>query len=216
VDTIKAVWKLSLLELETHLRDFKKKVVADVLATTFSKRKVSEYIGYIDKKIKVQYGIDLKNIRVRNEGSKIVVSGIKCEYQGTLERNIVDKHREVREQSVNNDENSSIYSVSVLQGDKNSLLLNAYEEHADEVNAKVNSGVDLVGLEGASTFVENLGKEFVRNFLLRSAIEAGRTIEFVNENMPNGLTLEEYAQKCNAWIESERKQRNEKIKMLGG
>ena len=198
VSSIENLLSVSLLEIDTHFQDFKKKTVADaVQENVFGKtRKITEYLGYFNEKIKVRYGIDLKKIRIHDSGTKIVVSGIKCEYQGVREQDTVNTHYELREKRVSAD-GSAIHSHKVVQGDKDSLLLDAHKEHQSELKKKLNSGIDLTGLEGASTFVEKLGEEFVRNFFFRT----GREIEFSESDSETGYPLEEYVQRYNRQIE---------------
>ena len=202
VNSIERVLSVSLLEMETHLRDFKKGEIANTLNESIfgNKRTISEYLGYIDEKIRVRYGIDLNKIRIREEGSTIVVSGVKSEYQGVLKRDTVDKHYEVREKKISVDGKDTIHSYTIPQGDKDGLLIEAYEEHRATLNEKLNSGIDLTGLGGANTFVEKIGQEFVKNFLL----PIGKQVEFVDESEDRGYSLEEFVQSHNFMVESER------------
>ena len=216
VNSIKTLLSLNLLEIETHLRDFKKQEVAETVKPGMisDTRITNEYFGYIDEKIKVRYGVDLKKIRVHEENSKIVVSGIKCEYQGIREQDTVDEHYEIREKKVSakesSDGNVEVYSHVIVQGDKNGLLLKSHKEHVAELKKKLNSGVDLTGLEGTSTFVENLGKEFIKNFFARTGIP----IEFVDESVVGGCSLEEFVQRHNNKVVQVAKKMNERIKLL--
>ena len=209
VSSIQNVLSVSLLEIETNFRDFKKEEIQDTPGGWFTNRIIHEYLGYINEKIRVRYGIDLKKIRIRDEGQKIVVSGIKCEYQGVRESDTVDEHYEIREKKVS-ENGDETWGYCIVQGEKDSLLLKSHKDHISELKKKLNSGIDLIGLEGASTFVENLGKEFVKNFFFPT----GRKVEFVDESTDSGHSLEEFVQNHNLMVENAAKKRNERIKML--
>ena len=64
VNTVKPVFKATLLEIETSLKDFKKKEIerVETKAGWFSDGNIknTEYIGYIDQKIIAQFGINLE------------------------------------------------------------------------------------------------------------------------------------------------------------
>ena len=215
VDSIKTLLSVNLLEIETHLRDFKKQEVADTVESGIftNTRIIREYLGYIDEKIKAKYGVDLTKIRIREENSKIVVSGIKCEYQGIREQETVAEHYEIREKKVSahgpDDGTVKLFSHQIAH-DKNNLLLDTHKEHVEELKRKLNSGVDLTGLEGANAFVENLGREFVKNFFLPT----GKQIEFVAESAAGGYTLEEFAANHNRSIKAEAEKKEKEIKFL--
>jgi len=212
VTDIQSMLAVSLLEINTRYQDFKQSVVSDTLNESIfgDSRTITEYLGYFNENIKVRYGIDLNKIRIREEGAKIVVSGIKCEFQGIREQDTVDEHYEIREKKVSLDGNTT-HSHKVVQGDRDCLLLKAHKAHISELRDKLNTGVDLTDLEGASTFVERLGEEFVKNFFFPT----GKQIEFAEDGENAGYSLEQFVTRHNLQIEKERLKLLETMKPNG-
>ena len=216
VNTVKPVFKATLLEIETSLKDFKKKEIERVETKagwlSGGNIKNTEYIGYIDQKIIAQFGINLEEIRVREEDTRIIVSGVKCKYHGTLERSTTERHHEVREIFISPCGKGTLLSGNILTptNDINQLLEKERESHRDELEKRVNSGVDLVGLTGADTFVEKSGQELIRLFLLQT----GKPIVFVQETVTNGRSLEDYTRWRTGEVSKQIGKINEELKRL--
>jgi len=207
---------MGLLEVGTCLRDFeKRKITEEERKSFFGNTAVTgEYLGYIDKKIKVRYGIDLKKLQIHSDGSKVVVSGIKCEYQGTMSRSIVSEHYEIREKVTSvrksDDDNVVTYSHGIDPDNKGNLRHEAYKAQIKKIEDKLNSGVDLAGLEGASAFVEARGKGIIKNIFLQARIP----VEFTDYDIDGGQTLEEFAKKRNERIADETRKTRDELKQL--
>jgi len=190
LDSINRVLSLNLLEIKTHLKDFKTQVVETVECPggmfTPHTTVTTEHLSFINKEVHMNYGINIEDIRVRDDGKRILVSGLKSKCTGIKSNKVVQEHSEIRK-TTEDAKNKTVQSKVITQGDGHHKYA---KEHERELDRKIYEGADIAGLEGVSTSVERIGMGFIEQFLS----SMGKPIVFVSEDTDNTLPLIDFVE----------------------
>jgi hypothetical protein len=167
VNSITPILKLSLLEMEMEIKDFKKEeILIDERDKSFLNLSIGkshheiwhEYLGVMAKKFKAHIGIDLNKVRISSlDKGTIIVSGIQSEFQGKLAEETDWPMYELRKYH-KKDNKTKTYEI--LHDDHKNAAGNALtkftiEQHKD-VEKRINSGID-----HDKKLVERIGQQFI-------------------------------------------------------
>jgi hypothetical protein len=153
VQQVQAVLKLTLLEVDTTLTDYKTTDLGQVERVMGGIEKL-RYVGVLRKHAKVMLGIDLARLRVREEPGVLVIDGLRAEFQG------VRADREewlLRQIHVEQDNVVLSNRTYVLRDD--GRLLDATTAHVGELDERLRNGVELKAFDAA---LERLGDQWLR------------------------------------------------------
>lgn len=153
VQQVQAVLKLTLLEVDATLTDFKTAELGQV-ERVMGGLENHRYVGVLRKRAKVMLGIDLARLRVKEEPGALVIDGLKAEFQGIRE----DRDDWLLRQ-IHVDQDNVVMSnkTVVLAGD--ARLVDATSAHAGELNERLRNGVELKAFDAA---LERLGDQWLR------------------------------------------------------
>lgn len=195
-EDLNAIAKLSLLEFDLSLYDFKDEVIEKTtskvpLFTALNEKETSiNYVGLICHKFKARLGIDLNKIRICELENKIYVSGIEAEYQGMLDNKSEWKINEIRKRvSKNNKKISDIF----LPNDPR--LVSSMLKQEEELKNIISNGIDLKANEKV---LISLGMQFVKLILK----PLNKNIEFSENISPKvSMPLIDYISEKNKLID---------------
>jgi hypothetical protein len=162
VQQVQQVLKLTLLEVDTTLTDFK-------MAELGQKDKVMggteahHYVGVLRKHAKVMLGIDLGALRVKQEPGVLLVDGLRAQYQGVRE----DREEWLLRQVHVAQDNLMLSNKTLVLRD-DARLLDACAEHAGELDARLRNGVELKAFDAA---LERLGDQWLRALLAPMGVQ---------------------------------------------
>lgn len=156
VQQVQQVLKLTLLEVDTTLTDYKTAELGQ-RDKAMGGTEAHHYVGVLRKRAKVMLGIDLAALRVRREADALVVDGLRAQYQGVRESRDEWLLRQVQ---VQQDNVMMSNKTLVLRDD--TRLMDACAAHAGELDERLRSGVELQAFDAA---LERLGDQWLRALL---------------------------------------------------
>jgi uncharacterized ubiquitin-like protein YukD len=162
VQQVQAVLKLTLLEVDTTLTDFKTTdlgQVERVMGGTESHR----YVGVLRKRAKVMLGIDLGALRVKELPGTLVIDGLRAQYQGVRE----DREDWLLRQIHVEQDNVMLSNKTVVLRD-DARLIDAAAAHADDLDERLRNGVELKAFDAA---LERLGDQWLRALLAPMGVQ---------------------------------------------
>lgn len=150
---VQTVLKLTLLEVDATLTDFKE----EDLGTRERKLggvETHRYVGVLRKKVKVMLGMDLARLRVKAEGSILVIDGLHAEFQGVRE----DREDWLLRQIQVREDNLLLSNRTLVQSD-DPKLLDAGTRHQGDLDARLRDGIELRAFDAA---LVKLGEQWLR------------------------------------------------------
>jgi hypothetical protein len=159
---VQSVLKLTLLEVDATLTDFKDEALGSV-ERRLGGAEEHHYIGVLRKKVKVMLGIDLARLRVKAEGHTLLIDGLHAEFQGVREdqENWLLRQIQVRE------DNLVLSNKTVVVHDDNRLLDASTRQQAD-LDARLREGVELQAFDAA---LEKLGEQWLRAMVMPMGLQ---------------------------------------------
>jgi hypothetical protein len=154
---VQTVLKLTLLEVDAHITDFKEEDLGAV-ERTLGGSENHRYVGVLRKKVKVMLGMDLARLRVKvTEGSTLVIDGLHAEFQGVREDEDQWLMRQIHVQ-----EDNLLLSNKTRVATDDLRLLDAASRHQNDLDARLRTGVELRSFDAA---LERLGEQWLRAML---------------------------------------------------
>ena len=211
INSFTPVLKLALVEADMKVKDVKFEWLNDFSAGIrnplskdkhFKDPKRSQYIGVIERSFKMNYGVDLKGVRILDGGNCLYVTGIKPARVGTLAENSKWLVRQVNTYHLKPCKEScsqalgfrhsdgtyyEINSNEKFEGrrDPNSVEQYRYVQERDLIE-RTNTGAGNE-FEWVNKYINNMAEAIVRSILSRT----GKEVEFVDE--PNSEVLNKKA-----------------------
>lgn len=153
---VQTVLKLTLLEVDATLTDFKEEELG-TRDKTLGGAEAHRYVGVLRKRVKVLLGMDLARLRVKAEGPVLLIDGLHAEFQGVRE----DREDWLLRQIQVREDNLILSSrTRVLEDD--AKLLDAGTRHQADLDARLRDGVELKSFDAA---LERLGEQWLRAML---------------------------------------------------
>ena len=150
---IQTVMKLTLLEVEVSLTDFKQDDLGEREKTLGGKTH-TQYIGVLRKKAKVMLGLDLAHLRVQQAGRELLVDNLRAQFQGMAANTDEWLFRQLQVHENNlvmpNRINVNIDSVE---------LMHACDMHREDLNQRINNGVELKAFDQT---IEKMGEQWLK------------------------------------------------------
>lgn len=153
---VQTVLKLTLLEVDATLTDFKDEALGSV-ERTLGGAEDHRYVGVLRKKVKVMLGIDLAKLRVKTEDHTLLIDGLHAEFQGVRE----DKADWLLRQIQVKEDNLVLSNRTRVVHDDGRLLDASTRQQAD-LDARLRTGVELQAFDAA---LEKLGEQWLRAML---------------------------------------------------
>ena len=154
---VQSVLKLTLLEVDAHLTDFKEEDLGEV-ERALGGSESHRYVGVLRKKVKVLLGMDLARLRVRvADASTLVIDGLHAEFQGVRE----DQDQWLMRQIHVREDNLLLSNRTRVETD-NVRLLDAASRHQNDLDERLRNGVELRNFDAA---LERLGEQWLRAML---------------------------------------------------
>lgn len=153
---VQTVLKLTLLEVDATLTDFKTEDLGDKerrLGGSESHR----YVGVLRRKVKVMLGIDLAQLRVKVTDAALYIDGLHAEFQGVRESQGDWLMRQVQVQQDN-----LVLSNKTIVVHDDARLLDASTRQEAELELRLRTGVELKAFDVA---LERLGEQWLRAML---------------------------------------------------
>lgn len=150
---VQTVLKLTLLEIDVQLTDFKKEALG-TKDKTLGGQVAREYVGVLRKQSKVMLGIDLSRLRVKPDGHHLVIDGLHAQYQG-----VRDSQEEWLFRQVQMHEDNLLMSNKIRVDDDTSLLMISSDKHRHELQERLQNGVELKSFD---TALERLGEQWLK------------------------------------------------------
>jgi hypothetical protein len=85
VQQVQGVLKLTMLEVDSVLTDYKTEALGTV-EKTMGGTESHQYVGVLRKRVKAMLGFDLAKLRVQQRGNELLVDGLHAEFQGVREQ----------------------------------------------------------------------------------------------------------------------------------
>ena len=150
---INAVMKLTLLEVDVSLTDFKQTDLGSREKTLGGKTS-TQYVGVLRKKAKAMLGLDLAKIQVQQVGKELLVEQLYAQYQGvsTDSEEWLFRQLQVHEDNLlfPNRINISLEGADLLQ---------ASDAHREDLNARIQNGLELKAFDQA---IEKMGEQWLK------------------------------------------------------
>lgn len=150
---VQTVLKLTLLELDVQLTDFKKEALG-TKDKTLGGQVAREYVGVLRKQSKVMLGIDLSRLRVKPDGNLLLVDGLHAQFQG-----VRDSQEEWLFRQVQMHEDNLLLSNKIRVDDDTPLLMTSSDKHRQDLDERWKNGVELKAFDAA---LERLGEQWLR------------------------------------------------------
>jgi hypothetical protein len=153
VQQVQGVLKLTMLEVDTTLTDYKTESLGTV-ERTMGGAETHEYVGVLRKRVKAMLGFDLAKLRVQQRGNELLIDGLHAEFQGVREN-----HDEwlLRQVHARQDNVVMRDKTVVLSDDRRLLDLTA--KHQKDLDVRLTNGVEFKAYEGA---LQRMGQEWLR------------------------------------------------------
>jgi hypothetical protein len=200
VDGFQAVMRLSLVRVDSILRDFQRRRFNGAGEELGCEGPVLnagdyEYVGYMTKTFKANLGVDLEKVRVVEQAGRLVISGIETEFHGFESLETSWPMREIRcqERSLTSPRVGELVVHLDRPGHPNTLLtLTEAQEKAFQ--QRLNQGTSYRDFDVA---IEGMAKQFVEA-LLRPR---GKRIVFTKSGPNEGQPLLEFIRAYNCDLE---------------
>lgn len=153
VQQVQGVLKLTMLEVDSVLTDYKTEALGTV-EKTMGGTESHQYVGVLRKRVKAMLGFDLAKLRVQQRGNELLVDGLHAEFQGVREQHDEWLLRQVHAQQ----DNVVMRDKTVVLSD-DVRLLNLSAKHQKELDARLANGVEFKPYEGA---LQRMGQEWLR------------------------------------------------------
>ena len=193
--------EVSLTELEFRQTDVRKELIPKELQTrgVFFKNNPNrdqEVLVISTHDITANYGIDFQSVRVKQDNDTVTVGNIKPISTGITRNETTDVLAEIRNLRY---KQGTVKAYSIADDFKDYKLAQEYKAMFDkEFQRRFDQGLELGFVDKV---IRKLGESFIRDIL--NPVAGGRTIQFVEEDLPDGISIMEYIQQQN---------RNRKIK----
>lgn len=153
---VQTVLRLTLLEVDATLTDFKKESLGWV-ERALGGAEEHHYVGVLRKRVKVLLGMDLARLRVREEGMALIIDGLHAEFQG-----VRDEQEDwlLRQVQVTEDNWVMSNKTRVLHDD--GKLLSASSRQQADLLSRLHNGVELKSYDLA---LVRLGEQWLRAIL---------------------------------------------------
>ena len=200
INSFQPIMELALTEFDMTTTDVRIKWLKDEIALNqmLHDDKCPQYIGILDKKFKVKFGLDMKSVKIRRDssGKKLIVSGLKPTFIGFkdaeenwLLREIQTFRLKKKEMPVSPKDlvdtedklfkDGFLYEKDRCKEVETTLDLNRIEGEAEaqqkDLQDRINNGFDAVKF--AEDYIVSMGEAFIRCLLL-SAVPQKYEIEF--------------------------------------
>ncbi|MGL4573604.1 MAG: hypothetical protein ACRCV9_02325 [Burkholderiaceae bacterium] len=153
VQQVQAVLKLTLLEVDTVLTDFKTESLG-TQEKVMGGTETHHYVGVLRKQVKAMLGFDLAKLRVAQRGNELIVDGLAAEFQGVRESADQWLLRQVQARQ----DNVVMSNKTVVLAD-DIRLLDLTAKHQGELETRLRNGVEFKAYEGA---LQRMGQEWLR------------------------------------------------------
>lgn len=150
---VQTVLKLTLLEIDVQLTDFKKEALG-IKDKTLGGQVAREYVGVLRKQSKVMLGIDLSHLRVKPEGTHLLIDGLRAQFQG-----VRDSQEEWLFRQVQAHEDNLVMSNKIRVDDDTPLLMVSSDKHRQDLEDRLKNGVELKAFD---TALERLGEQWLK------------------------------------------------------
>ena len=214
VNSIMPIMKLALGEIDMTTRSFVEEWKDDFDDGVFTDTR-SKYIGLLEKKFKANVGVDMRKLRFRAEGDRIVVSGLKAEHIGfqqlTEDKWLLRQNQKYTLKSApayadgtqynpteTFEKNGKRYTIDRIHAPEVDIDLNNLEASSHKQLEGLNKQINELNGPGFAMFnkyVVNLTREFLTVLLNPLA----KKIEFITDDTKHdaGLPLNEFVSECN-------------------
>jgi hypothetical protein len=175
VNSITPILKLALLQFEGSLTDFCRRPLGKQEGLLSSK--TQEYVGACQIDFRSNIGVDLQKTRLRKDGNRLIVSGLKPEFMGFekyTDTPVLNEVRTFKERLIGRD-------VAEIET-KDPRVLSLAEGQRLEAKQRLEQGVTLHGREEAA---RRLAEAFLSRIL--APFECG--IQFVETEETAGVPL---------------------------
>ena len=150
---IQSVIKLTLLEVEVSLTDFKQEDLGEREKTLGGKTN-TQYVGVLRKKAKVMLGLDLAHIRVQHAGKELLVDNLHAQYQG-----ITGNTDEWLFRQLQIHENNLVMPNRINVNVDSVELMHASDAHREDLNQRINNGVELKAFDQT---IAKMGEQWLK------------------------------------------------------
>ncbi|GEM_PF-1069594 len=150
---IQSVMKLTLLEVDVSLTDFKQEDLGEREKTLGGKTN-TQYIGVLRKKAKVMLGLDLAHIRVQKVGKELLVDNLHAQYQG-----ITGNSDEWLFRQLQVHENNLVMPNRINVNVDSIELMHASDNHRDDLNQRINNGIELKAFDQT---IAKMGEQWLK------------------------------------------------------
>ncbi|MEJ7137713.1 hypothetical protein [Amphibiibacter pelophylacis] len=156
---VRSVLRLTLLEVDSTLTDFKREDMGEREKTlsSLSGKDHLEYVGVLRRKVKVLLGIDLERLRVRADGPLLTIDGLHAEFQGVKSN---EEDWLLRQMQVSG--NTLLRGERTKLETEGSALSEAGERQRKDLEERLRSGVEFAAFDLA---LEKLGEQWLRAML---------------------------------------------------
>ncbi|MGB4812226.1 MAG: hypothetical protein WBP13_07060 [Methylophilaceae bacterium] len=173
---IQTVMKLTLLEVDVSLTDFKQADLGEREKTLGGKTN-TQYIGVLRKKAKVMLGLDLAQIRVQQMGKELLVDSLHAAYQGMSGNSDEWLFRQLQVH-----ENNLVMPNRVNVNVDSNALMHASDLHRDDLNQRINNGVELKAFDQT---IEKMGEQWLKLMFA----PMGLTVRLASIDQENSILL---------------------------
>jgi hypothetical protein len=153
VQQVQAVLKLTMLEVDTVLTDYKTESLGTV-EKAMGGTESHQYVGVLRKRVKAMLGFDLAKLRVRLRGKELLVDGLHAEFQGVREN-----HDEWLLRQVHARQDNVVMRDKTVVITEDMRLLDLTAKHQKELESRLVNGLEFKAYEGA---LQRMGQEWLR------------------------------------------------------
>jgi len=192
VDSLRPVLKLALLEVDAAITDFYSRELYRTAPDPPRRGELQEYIGVVEASFKASLGVDLQQVRLReDEAGRVVISGITSKFQGFSNLHEDWKLKEVRQRKW-----GGLWRgfYRVLPDDSRVTDM-TIDQRRSLVN-RIGQGIDFAALDGG---VKRIAREYLAVIL--SPLQ--RELVFVEADDLPGVPLLEFLQRHNRQVDGE-------------
>ncbi len=179
ISHIQTALKVTLLEIDTVLTDFKRQSLGSRDKTLGGVENM-EYIGVLRKKTKVMLGIDLRKLHIEQIDNSLRISGLQAQYQGVRQNDDEWLFNQVQIQ-----EDNILLSNKVRVSVDHQLLLPARDEHQKELQTRLESGAEFQVYDLA---LRKMAEQWLRVLL----VPLGYPLTFSETANPQAALLVDY------------------------
>lgn len=150
---IHSVMKLTLLEVDLTLTDFKQMDLGE-RGKALGGKTSTQYVGVLRKKVNAMLGIDLSKVLVKQVGKTLFVGHLHAQYQGVSADSEEWLFRQLQMHEDNvlfpNKINISLDGMPLMQ---------AGDQHREDLNARIKNGVELKAFDQA---IEKMAEQWMK------------------------------------------------------